>query len=94
MEVMPLHETMGPLAGNEWLSVMFPFQLASRGLVRGCLVVPFPQLKATWPMSDALVDIQRGALCLGKGLKNSPLIHYGRNVMQQHPTLKRKLILA
>ena len=94
MEAMPLHETVGPMAGNEWLMVMLPFQLASEGLVRGYLVVPFRQLKVAWPVSGILVDIQHGALCMGKGLENSPLIHYGGNIMQQHPAPNKKLILT
>ena len=57
-------------------------------------MVPFLQLKATCPMSRALVDIQLAVLSVGKGLKKSCLIHNAENVMQQHPVPKRKLISA
>ncbi|KAJ9705463.1 hypothetical protein PVL29_003482 [Vitis rotundifolia] len=89
---MPLHETVGPLARNEWLLVMLPFQLASGRLVRGCLVVPFYQLTAAWLVPSALVDIQHGAVCLGKGLKNSPLIHCGENHRQKMKRLKLLMV--
>ncbi|KAJ9676088.1 hypothetical protein PVL29_024873 [Vitis rotundifolia] len=69
---MPLPETVGPVARNKWELVMVPFQLANGGLVRGCLLVQFPQLMC-------------GALLMGKGLKNSPLIHCAGNIMHPHP---------
>ena len=90
---MPLHETVGPLARSEWLLVTVPFQLENGGLVRGYLVVLFRQLTSACPVFRALVDIQRGAVLLGKGLKISPLVHFGGNIVQQHPTPKRKLIV-
>ena len=70
VEVMPLLQTVGSLPENEWLLVMLPFKLASGGLVQGCLVVAFRHLKAAYLVSTALVDIQHGALYMGKGLKN------------------------
>ncbi|KAJ9707478.1 hypothetical protein PVL29_002490 [Vitis rotundifolia] len=67
---MPLHGTVGPVARNKWELVMVPFQLANRGLVRGCLVVQFPQLTC-------------GALLMGKELKNSSLFHHAGNHRHQ-----------
>ncbi|KAJ9680371.1 hypothetical protein PVL29_019635 [Vitis rotundifolia] len=80
---MPLPETVGPVARNKWELVMVPFQLANRGLVRGCLLVQFPQLIAASLVLAALVDLQCGALLMGKGRKNSPLIHRAGNHRHQ-----------
>ncbi|KAJ9671113.1 hypothetical protein PVL29_027213 [Vitis rotundifolia] len=75
---MPLPETVEPVARNKWELVMVPFQLANRGLVRGLL--------------GALVDLQHGALLMGKGLKNSPLIHHVGN--HRHRLWRLRLLMV